>query len=198
MIKNGRQTAININDIREDHRKRYECAITHGRKKNHKTVVDIGTGIGYGAWMMAQAGFQVTAYELDPDAIAYGEQYYSHPNLVRKQADIGTLILEPVDMITGFEIIEHTTAAPLFLKNNLHNAKSLVISVPNEDIVPFVSTKHWQHVRHYTPEQLREELTSAGWIVKRIGCQTGKVNEGAVVNFSRTDGRTLIAIAGSP
>ena len=195
MIKNGRQAATNIQGIREDHSMRYQLAIGIAKSEGIDSVVDFGTGTGYGAWMMADAGLKVQAYEIDQDAIDYGNQYYSHPNLARHQADISDLEPSAAQMITGFEIVEHTHASGDFLKRCAPLCDVLVISVPNEDVVPFVTSKHRQHVRHYRPNELRDMLHNAGWRVERMGCQTGKRGAEASVRFDTTNGRTLIAVA---
>jgi 2-polyprenyl-3-methyl-5-hydroxy-6-metoxy-1,4-benzoquinol methylase len=197
MIKNGRQTAPTLDRIREDHVARYQLAIDHARRERLATVVDIGTGTGYGAWMMAEAGLTVEAYEIDQSAIDYGQQHYYHDRLARIQADIATLGIPQVDLLTGFEIVEHSSAAPAFLKRASRYAKWLIASVPNEDVVPFVTSKHRQHVRHYTPKQFRELLECSGWEVIGLGCQVSKRGDAAEVVFNHTAGRTLIAVCRS-
>lgn len=198
MIKNGRQTATTLDGIREDHRARYQQAIAHARKYAVRGLaVDVGTGTGYGAWMMAAAGLLVHAYEIDQSAIDYGNEHYAHDNLNRLQADIANLVIPTADVLTAFEIVEHTHAAPAFLQRASYHATWLVASVPNEDVVPFETSRHRQHVRHYTPAQFREELEAAGWGVTALGCQVGKRGSQAKVTFKHTAGRTLIAIARS-
>lgn len=193
MIKNGRQAATSIEGIREDHRMRYQLAIDLAKERGFKTAVDFGTGTGYGAWMMAKAGLKVDAYEIDQDAIDYGNEHYSHPNLTRHQADIAELTPPAANIITGFEIVEHTVHSHDFLARC--DAKVIVLSVPNEDVIPFSQTKHWQHVRHYTDKQFADVIHRAGWEVSGMGCQTGKRGPEAKVRFDTTNGRTLIAVA---
>lgn len=197
MIKNGRQTATTLDGIREDHRARYQLAIDHARKHGARRICDVGTGTGYGAWMMARAGFGVDAYEIDQSAIDYGNEHYPHENLRRAQADLADLDPPLPDIVTAFEIVEHTHAAPAFLQRASYRATWLVASVPNEDIVPFETSRHRQHVRHYTPAQFREELEAAGWEVTALGCQVGKRGAQAKVTFKHTAGRTLLAVARS-
>lgn len=197
MIKNGRQTAPTLDGIREDHRARYQLAIDHARRNQLDSTIDVGTGTGYGAWMMAKADLTVVAYEIDQAAIDYGNHHYNHDNLVRIQADIAELTIPDVDVLTAFEIVEHSHSAPAFLERAANHAKWLVASVPNEDVVPFETSKHRQHVRHYTPSQFREELEAAGWEVVALGCQVGKRGTDAKVTFKHTAGRTLIAVAKS-
>lgn len=193
MIKNGRQVATSIDGIREDHRARYQYAIDLALQFGCKTAVDFGCGTGYGSWMMAQAGLVVDAFEIDPEAIEYGNEHYSHPNLTRHHGDIATLVPPVADLITGFEIVEHAIHSHAFLSRC--QGKFMVLSVPNENVIPFSQTKHWQHVRHYTPEEFGQAIESAGWAVDRIGCQVGKRGHDARVRFDTTDGRTLIAVA---
>lgn len=197
MIKNGRQTAPTLDGIRDDHKARYRFAIKKALHRESSSVVDVGTGTGYGAYMMAEAGLDVTAYEIDAAAIAYGEKHYSHPNLRRVEADIETLILDQVDLLTMFEIIEHSEQAPAFLERASHAAKMLIGSVPNEEVIPFTESLHRQHVRHYTPDQLRDMLEAHGWEVLSMGCQTGKRGVDARVTFSTTHGRTIVFTAQS-
>lgn len=193
MIKNGRQVSPSIDGIREDHRARYQFAIDLAKQHGFKTVVDFGTGTGYGAWMMAEAGLIVDAYEIDQTAIDYGNEHYNHPNLTRHQADIADLAPPPADMVTGFEIVEHTVHSHDFIARC--SAKTLVLSVPNENVIPFSKTGHPQHVRHYTPDQFVDAIEQAGCKLDRIGCQIGKRGADAIIRFDTTNGRTLIAVA---
>lgn len=192
MIKNGRQAGTTLDQIRDDHRKRYEFAISKAVELGIETIADIGCGTGYGSYMMACAGFRVQAYEIDPGAIAYGEQYFSHPNLTRIQADIGQLDIPQVDMVTGFEIIEHTDLAPAFMKRA--NASHFVGSVPNELVIPFSQNRHWQHYRHYTPDEFYNELVDCGWCPVIYG-QLGKRGISAEIGNDPETSRTLIAYA---
>lgn len=194
-VKNGRQAGKTLGSIRADHRERYQLAIETAAENGLKRVVDVGTGTGYGAYMMATAGLNVTAYEIDAGAIEYGEQHFAHPNLERIQADVARLELPRCDMVTAFEIIEHTTGAIRFLQGASKQAQWLVASVPNEHVVPFDQTKHRQHVRHYTDEQLWAMLDAAGWDVEWMGCQVGKHGDEAKPRFDITLGRTLITVA---
>ena len=191
MIKNGRQAGTTLSMIRDDHKYRYQFAINKARELGVKTIVDIGCGTGYGSYMMAKAGFKVTAYEIDQSAIDFGEMHYKHENLTRIQADIGILDVMGFDMLTGFEIIEHTNLAPSLLKRA--GATHFVGSVPNELTIPFAQNKHKQHYRHYSPDEFKQELIESGW-KPTIYSQAGKHGSDADITDKLT-GRTLIAYA---
>lgn len=197
MIKKGRQAAPTLDGIRDDHKRRYELAIDVAESMGARDIADIGCGTGYGSFMMAQEGFYVRAYEIDADAIEFGEQHYHHENLIRVQADLETLDIPFVDVITAFEILEHSASSMKFLDRVWRKVGTLVGSVPNERVVPFITSKHRQHVRHYTADELRDSLREVGWKVDKIGCQTGKHRSEADVRWDTTEGRTLVFVAHS-
>jgi 2-polyprenyl-3-methyl-5-hydroxy-6-metoxy-1,4-benzoquinol methylase len=196
-IVNGRQAAPTLDGIRDDHLARYQLAVDHALPYLLKTAVDAGSGIGYGAWMLANAGLTVEAYEIDQSAIDYGQQYYHHDQLARIQADISELDIPQVDLLTAFEIVEHSHAAPAFLARAAGHARWLIASVPNEAVIPFAQNRHREHVRHYTADQFRKMLQDAGWEVVSIGSQRGKRGDDAEVWLGDTSGRTLIAVCRS-
>lgn len=196
MIKNGRQAATSIDGIREDHQLRYALACATAEGAGVSIAADLGTGTGYGAWMMAQSGMDVTAFELDQSAIDFGEQHYQHPNLIRICADVcGLKLPSETELITAFEILEHIERPGELLAHAASIGSWLVASVPNEDVVPFETSKHRQHVRHYTPNQFAQLLEDAGWQVQDLGCQVSKRGDDAKVRWDTTDGRTLVAVA---
>ena len=125
----------------------------------------------------------------------YGEKHYSHPNLTRVVADLADLddlFYRGIQMVTAFEIVEHTDKAPAFLERVA--ADFLVCSVPNENTIPFAEATHREHYRHYRPVELHEELQAAGWQVQYMGSQPGKRKAKAKIKPELT-GRTLIAYA---
>ena len=114
MIVDGRQVSDTLAGIREDHRNRYSFAIGYARRVGVKTVADIGAGIGYGSWMLADAGYIVDGYEINQTANEYGEKHYPHPNLSRTVTDVMSVTVS-ADMMTAFEIVEHVPQPELFL-----------------------------------------------------------------------------------
>lgn len=189
MIVDGRQVSETLAGIREDHRNRYSFAAWMG-KGMANTIADIGAGIGYGSWMLADAGYIVYSYEINQTATEYGEKHYSHPNLQRTICDVMNVTVD-ADMMIAFEIVEHVTEPERFLTND---CRRLVMSVPNENVIPFSKNKHPEHVRHYTPDEVIEMLHNCGWPHVRIFYQAGKHGDDAIV-ISEPEGRTIIAVA---
>lgn len=190
MIVDGRQVSPTLGGIREDHRRRYDFAIGYSSKVGVDTVADVGAGIGYGSWMMAESGLIVDAYEVNEGAIEYGAIHYTHPKLARIAADVMSCAFE-ADMMTAFEIVEHVSQPELFLDND---CRHLVMSVPNENVIPFSENKHPEHVRHYTPDEVVTLLHGCGWRNVSLYYQAGKKGPDSLVS-TWPDGRTIIAVA---
>ncbi len=147
--------------------------------------------------MASEFGLRVYAYEIDPDAIKFGEEHYRHSRLIRLNQDIAGIYVPPVSLITAFEIIEHFDAAPDFLERASGRARFIIGSVPNQSLVPFDPSKHPGHVRHYTTDEIRATLEGAGWKVLSLGCQLGKRGLQGEIRFDQTNGRTIIFVAES-
>jgi 2-polyprenyl-3-methyl-5-hydroxy-6-metoxy-1,4-benzoquinol methylase len=72
------------------------------------------------------------------------------------------------DLVTCFETVEHVHESAALLDNlnrALKPGAMLVISTPNEDVLPFKNFKNPYHVRHYTPREFEELLCSRGFKV---------------------------------
>ena len=57
-----------------EHLERYKFALQYIK---HKVVVDLGCGVGYGAWLLAQSEpDRVIALDKSKEAIIYAKKYY--------------------------------------------------------------------------------------------------------------------------
>lgn len=193
MIKDGRQVAPTLDGIRDDHLERYRAALRYASKNGAKSIADVGCGIGYGGFLMAQdpSIYSIRSYEIDAAAFKYSIDHYSHEKIKRVRADISNGV-DPADMVVAFEILEHFTAAPEFLRQMSGRAKWLFGSVPNQELIPFDPALHKHHVRHYTPQDIRSEIETNGWVVEGMGCQMGKHKHQAKIISDHCNGRTII------
>ena len=176
-----RQIATRLRGIREDHKGRYMFASDTLDKRGN--VIDAACGIGYGAFILAkQKGRRVFAIDKDTDAHFFGSEHYLRPNILRVPLLIEELNSLNVEFngLVSFETIEHLDDAESFLRtlNGLAaDGAKFVLSVPNEDKLPFDSAKFPFHVRHYTAEQLDSLLTITGWQVNFRGSQGTKYSQ---------------------
>lgn len=182
-----RQVAPTLDGIRRDHRARYEWAAS--LIEPGETVIDIGCGVGYGAFILAGKAAGVVALDRDEAAIRYAEQHYKAPNIGYRVRDFSQfpVSMNPYTTAVCFELIEHIED-PITLLSDL-NAERLIASVPNEHVFPWHAGIKFHH-RHYTPENFEHLLNAAGWEVVEWWAQEGP--ESAPVRD--TQGRTQIAV----
>ena len=129
-------------------------------KKEHIRVLDIACGVGYGSWLMAEKEFHVHAVDRSQEAKDMFEQHWTHPNICFTLDNVMDFKpdKEGYDAIVSFESIEHLKDDYAFVEKIKNLASLWIISVPNENIVPYKSeTKKW-HYRHYTKEQMNKLL----------------------------------------
>lgn len=183
-----RQVAPTLDGIRRDHRARYEWAAS--LIEPGETVIDIGCGVGYGAFILAGKAAGVVALDRDEAAIRYAEQHYKAPNIGYRVRDFSQfpVSMNPYTTAVCFELIEHIED-PITLLSDL-NAERLIASVPNEHVFPWHAGIKFHH-RHYTPEDFESLLNAAGWEATEWWGQ--ETHESAPVRD--TQGRTQIVVA---
>lgn len=176
MAYGERQIAPTVEHIRADHVKRYEAAIAAAA--GALTIVDLGCGVGYGAALMARRnpGASVLAVDIHEPAVQYARRQYAAANIEYRVADSLTLELpeRSVDLVTAFELIEHLPDPGPMLRQARRWLKPdglLVVSTPNEQVVPFDRSRFPFHQRHYTTEALRDLLEGQGFAPERTTYQ---------------------------
>ena len=101
-----------------------------------KVVLDIGSGVGYGAKILAEKASAVVAVDLSEEAVRYANEEYAGDNIEMVVADGHGLPLasDSVDVVVSFELIEHLQGqqAHLHEVNRVLKPNGLtVISTPN-------------------------------------------------------------------
>jgi ubiquinone/menaquinone biosynthesis C-methylase UbiE len=122
-------------DLWNEHLARYVFAV---RYASGRRVLDAGCGAGYGSAELARVASIVVALDASADAVRYGREHYTAPNLHFLQASCAALPIPDasVDLITSFEVIEHLADWQAFLneaRRVLTPTGQLVISTPNKD-----------------------------------------------------------------
>jgi ubiquinone/menaquinone biosynthesis C-methylase UbiE len=92
--------------IKYEHLHRYALSMEFAAGKS---VLDIASGEGYGAALLAQVAEVVTGVDIDPDSINHSKHRYYYPNLHFSVGSCQSIPLpdESVDLVTSFETIEH-------------------------------------------------------------------------------------------
>ena len=108
-------------------------------------VLDVASGEGYGAALLAQVARTVVGVEIAPEAVDHAKTEYTKPNLQFLQSDARTLPLldASVDLVVSFETIEHFDEHDQFLaeiRRVLRAGGRLIISTPDRDNYSLVGT----------------------------------------------------------
>lgn len=114
------------------HLDRYRLALPYVQDKK---VLDIGCGMGYGAYYLRSLGARaVTAVDKDGEAIRFAKNHYILPDLLYLEADFIKLETKTYDVLTVFEFIEHVADPRSYLNQAtrcLSNDGLLILSTPN-------------------------------------------------------------------
>lgn len=161
-----RQVKTFLKDVDKGHKERYIFATNF--IKQGMNVGDIGCGIGYGSYYMAIATpcKSVTGVDIASDAIEYAKEHYSNEKTKFLVKDIiAEMLDDKFDLITAFEVIEHTPNAKAFLSSIvklLNEDGIIVLSSPNEDVLHFKKELFPFHIKHYTVFEFEHFLDSVG------------------------------------
>lgn len=203
MLNHKRQEGKTLDEIRADHVERYLFAkgfIQAARDYEDVSVLDIGCGVGYGAFVLAdQAGFSITAVDINKDAIDHAQKYFDHDLINFQICDIRDPEQLPISQkphfVTAFEILEHVED-PLSIIKTIHKstAKYLIGSVPNQEVIPWSREQHPWHVKHFTKDEVFKLLRKGGFETYWFGGQKGKRGPDAKVDIKIDAPRTHVFI----
>jgi GT2 family glycosyltransferase/glycosyltransferase involved in cell wall biosynthesis/SAM-dependent methyltransferase len=156
-----RLTSAIPGEIEAEHFHRYFYAREFCRGKR---VLDVGSGEGYGSFLLAEVASQVVGLEIDKATCEYARRNFARGNLIFVQGDARCIPFEDksFDIVTSFELIEHFYEHDQFLQDILRVLRArgvLLISSPDRD---FYSGLHSRanpfHVRELNRSELKAKL----------------------------------------
>ncbi|WP_405491273.1 class I SAM-dependent methyltransferase [Nocardia sp. NBC_00511] len=171
-----------------------------------KTVLEAGSGEGYGANMIAEVAAQVTGLDYDDSAVAHVRAKYPRVEMIQGNLADLPLAEGSVDIVVNFQVIEHLWDQSQFLRECLRVLKpggKLLISTPNRitfspgrdtPLNPF-------HTRELNAAEMTELLVDAGFQVELMA---GIFHGPELVALDRKWGGSIIdaqierALAGEP
>lgn len=160
-------------------------------------VVEAGSGEGYGAAMLRDAGARsVVALEFDEAAVAHASSAY---DVTTVRANLAALPIAPgsVDVLVCLQVVEHLWDLRTFLsdcRRALRAGGLAVVTTPNRPVFSPGLPRHAKptnpfHVEEFDAEQLGELLTGAGFDdVRLLGVHHGP----RIAEWEREHGETLV------
>lgn len=148
-------------DIEIEHLHRYYLATLFAK---NKVVLDIASGEGYGANLMAQVAAQVFGVDISEESVSHARSRYTRENLEFKQGSCSAIPIanHTIDLIVSFETLEHHERHEEMMRECRRVLKPdgvLIISTPDKHeyseipnlINPF-------HVKELYPLEFKELL----------------------------------------
>ena len=208
-----RYTPLVSGEIELEHLHRYLQARDVCRGKD---VLDVASGEGYGAALLAQVAHSVVGVEIDAGVVAHALRAYRRKNLTFMVGDARCIPLDDdsVDVVTSFETIEHFFEHDQFLseiRRVLRPGGMLVISTPDRDVYsPAGSPANDYHVHELSEQEffhaLRKQFSHiimyrqrslSGSVLTRYNGETAPVDT-AIVTYEKRDERHLERCEGMP
>ena len=169
-LKHEREISFSPEMYARDHYYRYEFSKKYC-EQGFK-VLDIACGTGCGSYMISQTGAFVEGVDLSKEAIEFANKVFlsksTNLNFIQGNA-LEFRKDKKYDLITSFETIEHIPHTEELLKNfycNLRDNGRLICSVPNETISPHKLSNNPYHLKHYTTEEVLENIFGKAGMVK--------------------------------
>ncbi len=159
-----------------EHLHRYMWASTLVRGKR---VLDLASGEGYGANLLARHASYVCGVDIDEAAVQHATEKYREPNLQFLKGSVTAVPISEArsfDVIVCFEAIEHIEEHDALLgevKRLLKDDGLFVVSTPNKDVYdPGGETSNPFHVKELTFYEFNTLLTrhfsSVGYLGQRL------------------------------
>jgi len=129
-------------------------------------VLDLGSGEGYGAAILAEVAESVTGLEIDGDAVEHASRRYRAPNLefrCQSVLDLDAFADESFDVVVCFEMIEHIAEHDELVasaRRLLRPEGLFLVSTPDREIYSEAADYHNPfHVKELSRTEFTELLT---------------------------------------
>jgi len=131
--------------------------IAKGFLEPEDTVIELGCGSGYGAYMLSKVGCSIHAFDIEN---SFAEPYRKIPNIKFEQADLRGRALPEADVIVAMEFIEHTENPGEIVCEIKKKAKRFIIlSYPQKPTAGLDPT----HKSNLVPNKVKAWIEDEKW-----------------------------------
>jgi 2-polyprenyl-3-methyl-5-hydroxy-6-metoxy-1,4-benzoquinol methylase len=174
-LKSGeRQFASDLAGVRGDHRNRYLFGLDFLPEPGFG--IDLFCGVGYGCHMASLRGHRMLGVDASAEAIDVANASYAGTgNSFRCDTWPFELPEAQFDFAFCLESVEHVSDGLAFVAavvRALRPGGILVLSTPNQDLMPFNPIQHRFHTRHFTRDETFTLFAATGCSVLGWGGQT--------------------------
>jgi len=132
--------------------------MARGMVEPEDTVLDLGSGTGYGSFMLSKVAKKVLAFDIEEDL---GESYRK-PNIEFQKLDLCDYPLPEADVIVALEFIEHLRdPKKMALEIKRKAKKFIVLSFPKTPTSKLDIT----HLSDPNPAEVRSWIEDKNWIL---------------------------------
>lgn len=158
-------------DLEYTHEHRYRSILDLVRGKS---VVDFGSGAGYGSALLASTAENVVGFDVSEEAVKYATTTWPKDNLTFTSSLREITALENrIDVVVSFEMIEHVedgSEAIFLMKRLLRSNGVLILSTPNKSVYQDqLQRNNPFHLHEYYFEELADLLKSSFTFVDLYG-----------------------------
>lgn len=157
------------------------------RKKDLTSLLDVGCGAGFFIDYVKSTGIMVYGVELSEWGYRSASTELKLKVLKKSLSDIETQEIPPVDVITMYDVLEHSPNPVAELANAyklLKRGGLLIINLPNiNSLISQLTRKYWNklippnHLYHFDPRTLRNIVNNAEFEVLSISTNRGDSSE---------------------
>jgi len=174
---------------------RHMFAYEFGKKVISKksSILEVGSGSGYGASMLSKNVIDITGLDVDGDAIEYSTEKYNSENCIFKKYD-GVKIPyknNTFDAVISFQVIEHIKNDKNYvseIRRVLKDNGIFLLTTPNKllRIKPDQKPFNRFHIREYFPFELENVLKTKFSDVKVFGiCGNAEIQQIEILRIKK-------------
>jgi 2-polyprenyl-3-methyl-5-hydroxy-6-metoxy-1,4-benzoquinol methylase len=170
-----RQVEKTVGKIRPDHTNRYEWVTSYLSflKDENIKILDCFCGVGYGCNILSDFFKKATITGIDgsKETIDFANRFYSKNTIDYHIKRFPFNQEDKYDLVVSFESLEHVEPYKdffKFLKKSLKNNGYLILSTPNESIIPYKEGDYKFHYRHFCISDYKELAYDYNLYIEKI------------------------------